>query len=382
MRILYVLNSASMDGASISFLNMLKGIRPKGFECYVVIPKKSMINQKFIDILVSLSVPYYIIPVYFSICYTKITGLRKLKQYIKKYLGITCFYKIISYEILYRLIKKIKPDIVHTNVGIIHEPFLICKKMGIRHIWHLREYQILDFSWNILPSFDHYCKMLRESEVITITNDIRKYFCLESSSNACTIYNGIFDKRDARLVFPKEKYFLCASRVSEEKGYYDVINAFAAFYNENRDYKLLIAGYGCEKYLTYLKTLSKKLSCDDAVVFLGYCDDVRSLMYRAKALIVASYYEGFGRMTAEALFCGCLVIGRSTGGTKEILEYTGGLMFGGGFEELKQKMNEIVLMSENNYRSIVSECQNRAVLKFSNEAYVENVCKLYKRGEL
>ena len=40
-------------------------------------------------------------------------------------------------------------------------------------------------------------------------------------------------------------------------------------------------------------------------------------MSKALALFVPSSFEGFGFITVEAMFCGCLVIGRNTGGTKE-----------------------------------------------------------------
>lgn len=377
MSILYILNSGSMDGASISFLNLLKGMRDKGFECHVVIPRKSLINPIFIKELELLKVRFYIIPVYFSIRNVKTVGSRNVKYLINSFFVIKKIKKVESYIRLYRLIKKIRPDIVHTNVGIIHQPFMICEKLGIRHIWHLREYQDLDFKWEILPTFEIFCEMLKRTEVITITDDIRRHFHLESYSNVYTIYNGVLDIKDAKLIFPKEKYFLCASRISKEKGHYDVINAFAAFYREHPDYKLLIAGYGNDVYLNELKSLAKKLKCSNAVLFLGYCKNVYLLMHKAKALIVASYYEGFGRMTAEALFCGCLVIGRNTGGTKEILDYTGGLMFQGCFDNLQQKMNEVVSMSEDKYCSLVSKCQNRAITKYSNEMYIENIYKLY-----
>lgn len=53
------------------------------------------------------------------------------------------------------------------------------------------------------------------------------------------------------------------------------------------------------------------------VVFLGMRKDIYSLMKDAMALIVPSYWEGFGFITTEAMFNGCLVIGRNTSGTKE-----------------------------------------------------------------
>lgn len=382
MKILYVVNSASMDGASISFLNLLEGVRKKGIECHVVIPNKSVINNYFIEKLNALNVVYYIVPVYFSIFSTKISKWRKFQLLMKTITGVKLFYRIKSRMKLYFLIKSIKPDIVHTNVGIIHDPFLLCKKMGIRHIWHLREYQDLDFNWKILPSFHAFCHMLQHSEVITITNDIRKHFHLEMCSNALTIYNGIFNRADTQLLFPKEKYFLCASRISKEKGLYDVINAFAIFYKKHKDYRLLIAGSGSEEYLNTLKRLVDNLQCSDAVAFLGYCKDVRPLMQRAKALVVASYYEAFGRMTAEAAFCGCLVIGRNTGGTKEILDYIGGIVFEGGFELLADKMENVMQMSNEKYLSIVSYAQKKAIRRYSNETYVESILQIYKKKYL
>jgi glycosyltransferase involved in cell wall biosynthesis len=38
-------------------------------------------------------------------------------------------------------------------------------------------------------------------------------------------------------------------------------------------------------------------------------------MAHATALIVSSYHEGFGFITVEAMFNGCLVIGNNKGGT-------------------------------------------------------------------
>lgn len=44
-------------------------------------------------------------------------------------------------------------------------------------------------------------------------------------------------------------------------------------------------------------------------------------MSKALALFVPSFFEGFGFITVEAMFCGCLVVGRNTGGTKEQFDH-------------------------------------------------------------
>ena len=102
-------------------------------------------------------------------------------------------------------------------------------------------------------------------------------------------------------------------------------------------------------------------------------------MNKAQALIVASRCEGFGRMTAEAAFCGCLVVGHNTGGTKEILDVTGGFPYEGGAEMLEQKMEEIAALSDKEYRLMAEKAQQEAVVHFSNEAYVDGVYSLYKK---
>ena len=49
---------------------------------------------------------------------------------------------------------------------------------------------------------------------------------------------------------------------------------------------------------------------------MGYRKDVTEIMNKSKALIVASDFEAFGFITAEAMNAGCYVIGKNTAGTK------------------------------------------------------------------
>ena len=159
----------------------------------------------------------------------------------------------------------------------------------------------------------------------------------------------------------------------------DVLEAFGKFYANHKDYKLIIAGFGAKDYITELKDFVMKEHIESAVEFIGYKKDVKSIMRKAQALIVASPCEGFGRMTAEASFYGCLVIGRNAGGTKEILENTGGLLYDDETVSLVERMNEIVEYSETQYRSIVEKAQKKAVDSYSKEQNVENVFRLYRK---
>jgi glycosyltransferase involved in cell wall biosynthesis len=155
------------------------------------------------------------------------------------------------------------------------------------------------------------------------------------------------------------------------------LEAFIAFHQLHPEYKLLFAGQGDEKYTSRLKQLASK-HCPEAVCFLGHRNDVGQLMEQATALIVGSYSEGFGRMTAEACFKGCIVIGRDTGGTKEIIENTNGLMFH-NIDMLKQQMIKVASMTPKEYLEIASIAQQRAIEQYSIESNVQQTFALYQQ---
>ena len=375
IKVLYILHSTIMGGATISFFNMILPLMDKGVIPYIIIPRNESIDEKFNKIVVEKHIKVYRCTLYQSTL-IRFVGVKCIIQLLKFW--IILFGKFSAIIELSLLVRKIKPDIIHTNTGVIHEGFSVAQFYGIPHIWHLREYQTLDFNMQILFSFSSFCSKLRKSYVISITNDILHYFGLLGHSRATTIYNGIFTKKELQPVETKKKYFLCASRLSPEKGLDDIIKVFSAFSKEHEDYRLCIAGFGEKKYVDKLKLLAEQYNCLDKIEFVGFVQDVKSLMQGAKALLVASYCEGFGRMTAEAAFCGCAVIGRNTGGTKEILNYIGGIQFTDN-DVFLQKMNIIARMGRDEYERMVVRAQQKAMEKYSIENNVEKVYAFYEK---
>ena len=168
-----------------------------------------------------------------------------------------------------------------------------------------------------------------------------------------------------------------SSRVAKAKGHLEVIKAFEIVHKTNPDYELWIAGFGDYDYLKLLHDTLETMSCKNSVKFLGFRKDAVDLMAYAKALIVASSNEGFGRMTAEAAFKGCMVIGKNTAGTKEILDAVGGISYLGDQSELALKMQQVITMSEDEYRKKIIVTQQKAVSLYSIEANGNNIYNFY-----
>lgn len=372
MKVLYVLHSTIMGGATISFLNLVEGLKKRNVEIVVVFPDW---NEEFVKRLESLEIRYERSPMTES-------------YYPKNWKGEGIFRKIYiverilrcrfgSWRRMRRIVKREHPDIVHTNTGVIHEGFYCAKSLGITHVWHLREYQDRDFDLHIFPNKRFFIGLLKRSYTISITHDINDAFMLKADKKHRIIYNGVMSKDVAALEMPKESFFLCSSRISPEKGHEDVIRAFAEFHKQSPSYSLIILGFGGKTWIEHLKRISQKLGCGDKVVFAGYTDNVMEYMKRARALIVASYNEGFGRMTAEAAFVGCIVIGRNTGGTKEIMKETGGVTFMNG-HEIAEKMQYVANMTDEQYTNFVKNAQAKALQLYTNEINIENTYNMYK----
>lgn len=121
----------------------------------------------------------------------------------------------------------------------------------------------------------------------------------------------------------------------------------------------------------------------DDIVFLGYRTDISVLMAKAKALIVPSQFEAFGFITAEAMFYGCPVIGRNTGGTQEQMDNIDKAMG----EAVCFRFNDIVelskLLLELSIKPVsigtLEEIQKIVSKKYSANTSSKNVFNIYKR---
>lgn len=374
MKILYILHSTIRGGATISFFNMITGIKERGADIIVIIPEHDYWLEKEIE---KIGADFRICPLTSSFLDRKGTWIKDNLLHLPR-VFLKEYKKRKSYTTLCKLVKEIRPDIIHTNTGVIHEGYKCAKKYSIPHVWHLREYQDKDFHWEICPSKRYFEKCLNDSYVITITEDILHYFHLSQNHHARTIYNGVLSEDVVYQDWPKQKFFLCASRIGPEKGHEDTIKAFADFHKKEPDVRLCILGFGNNEYIEKLQNLAKKLNCDNAIDWMGFKSDVVQYMRHAVALIVASRYEGFGRMTAEACFCGCVVIGRETGGTKEILEQTGGLFFN-DVKTLRTRMEEVVSWDETQYMSVALKAQQTAIEMYSIESNVNQIYEFYRK---
>lgn len=379
MKILYISSSSDWGGASVALYNLIKSLICH-HEIHVLLPKE---EGKFVDLLNTLGASCYFIDYTLTIR-PKLNNLTECLKYPIR------IWKLLlktrkARNSLTSLIDNIKPDIVHTNVGPLDIALDICKNRRIPHIWHLREYQDLDFGMTFFPNKKKFYKRIHSTGNynIAITKGVYNYWKLRPCDSV--IYDGVFDEEQLKrnLIICHEKYFLFVGRVQEAKGVHYAIKSFQQIHKRYPEYKLLIAGQCIDSiYKKRCENMISKAQINNHVLFLGERNDVYELMSKAVALIVPSRFEGFGFITVEAMINRCLVIGRNTAGTKE--QFDNGLEFSG--QEIGLRFSTINELTKQMERAINEDFQNICGLAFQTasslygvQTHAETVETFYKK---
>jgi len=359
-------------------LNTIENLREKGIVPYVLLPRQK--DDSLCEQLDLRGISYSFVPLSWPV-YPAFNTLAEQVVFLPK-LAKTWFNKIFATLCILWFVKRQKIDIIHTNVGILSEGFWASRICNLPHVWHLREFQDLDFNLNTFYSLDSFRKRLRKPNnfPIAISNEIARHFNLGDDS---VIYNGILSKNAIKFNPDKEKYILFVGLLSAGKGVESVINAFSCFHVQYPDYRLKIVGDTNDNaYKLKLTNLVESLAMTKHVDFVGHVSDVSAIMSNATLLVVPSRYEAFGRVTVEALYNGCFVLGRNTGGTKEILQETdGGLLFNND-EDLLFKLFKVLREGLANYYPSIIRAQSKVVDLFSTESNGEKIAELYEHVHL
>ncbi|MCQ2307752.1 MAG: glycosyltransferase family 4 protein [Bacteroidales bacterium] len=383
MKVVYVLHcTTGASGATKSFRNMLDGLIANGIEPLVVLPDgddfcKTLQNEGIRTLILN----------YRPATYPPLRNLKEVALFIPKLIA-RIFVNNVAARKLCKEAKDFEADFIHTNVSVINIGMKAARRLGIPHVTHIREYGDKDFNMHVFPSKSIYFKNFsaEKSYTICITKDISKYYNLDNHINSRIIYNGILHASDVIIDPQKEDYFLFAGRLEESKGITNLIEAYGKLYCERKDaFPLLVAGEPVKKeYGDMLHEMAASLGIADKVKFLGNRDDIFKLMSKASALIVPSRSEAFGRVTTEAMFAGCLVIGKDIAGTKEQfdngLELTGneiGLRYSDS-AQLARLMCEVMDNGPEFYLPMIKKAQETVTSLYTIEQNTAHVYEFYK----
>ncbi|HZJ22677.1 MAG TPA: glycosyltransferase family 4 protein [Anaerolineales bacterium] len=232
---------------------------------------------------------------------------------------------------------------------------------------------------------------LKLEKVICVSNRVRDLL-VEAGlpiEHACIIHGGTdierfldVRKRDYRS---RPLKLLYAGQLVQHKGVHTAIEAMAKLVKELRtgQIHLTLVGSGHPDYEAVLRELVDTSGLSDYITFHGPVskDEMPALLQQFDILIFPSIYEEpLARMTQEAMVSGLVVIGTTTGGTKEILMdgETGFTFAPEDADGLAKQVTRLILDPDLCYR--VAEAGRQTVLEnFTLDKMVQEI-EVYLMG--
>lgn len=293
-------------------------------------------------------------------------------------------YSFKTFLKLYQLLKKEKPDVIHTSGaeanfhGILAAklagvPTIIGEEIGTPN--HSKKaqfifsaiYKLADFvvgnSDNVLKAV-HQLDNVPYKKLVKIANPIIfKELSSKISRN--------FDQEEFRIIM--------ISRLEAVKNIEGVLNVVARLAKNGKKVKLTIAGNGSLE--SDLKRKVKELNISNHVVFVGFINDPYPYLLNSDLYILNSFSEGFSNSLIEAMYSKTPSLSTAVGSAPEIIiDNENGFLIPADNEDLLyQKLEIIITKSKDELKKIEVAGHEMVVNNFSLEKHISELMKIYNR---
>lgn len=195
------------------------------------------------------------------------------------------------------------------------------------------------------------------------------------------IYNGInieMENHTNPRPLKNEGSYMIGSvgRLTEQKGFSDLISATAIARKQIPNLKLILIGDG--ELRESLEAEAKKLQIEDCVIFTGKVNNVNDYLKHIDLFISSSLWEGLPTVIMEAMLAGVPVVATSIPGSIDMVKpgVNGWLASPGKPEHLAKVIVEALVHSE--HRESYSRAAVETVKEFSLEKIAEKYQALYR----
>lgn len=270
-----------------------------------------------------------------------------------------------------RLIRAWRPDVVHshmvhanvlTRLVRVFSPMrrLVCTAHNTNEggRWVSLAYRLTDrladvstnVSQEAVEAFERNGAVPR-GRMLAVHNGIDVRLFNDDPERRADARNRLFPDRTRRLL-------LSVGRLAEQKNHAGLLRVFAGLAQRLTDVDLWIAGDGPLRAVLQQQCVA--LGLEGRVVLLGARADVPDLMRAADVFVLASHFEGFGLVVAEAMASGTPVVAADAGGVAEVMAGTGFLVPVDDETALGRALDEAFAMDAGRRLAQVSAARLRA----------------------
>lgn len=249
------------------------------------------------------------------------------------YINLSCSkgINLKTFITIFKLVIKIKPDVVHSHLNTIlylYLPALIFKnKIKFIHTLHNIASKTIGFRWQKNANRIFYKLHFIDAVAISEQNEnsFKEYY---RHNNITLIRNGVSNPvksdefksvKDELLklkIKPSDKIFIHIASFSQAKNHNLLIDVFNRLIEENTGLILLIIG---GNFNTEEANILKAKS-NSGIYFLGTRSNISDYLLNSDVFVLSSLWEGLPISLLEALSCGVIPVCTPAGGIPNVIK--------------------------------------------------------------
>jgi len=366
-KILILHSSNDLYGASKIFIQTCDLLHNANYEIHVMLPSKGPLDE-LIDKNILIN--------YHNLGVLRKKYLNPLGLFNRFIINI----KAISF--LSDYVKKNKINLVYTNTSTIISAAVAAKKNKIPSLFHVHEIPISNKIYEIFIG-----KIINRysSKVLTVSESVKKHWLKYIEVKKIErIYNGIiFSKTDSLVERERDQddfVITSVARIIPYKGHGYLIDIANELIEKSKKFKFLIVGDTLPSYSYYEKNLKqkvKKLGLENHIKFLGFREDVSSILKQSDLFIhPAIAPDPLPTVLFESLHNDLPSVATNLGGAIEILDNgNNGLLI--PYNDPKKAadlINEYCANTKLQKKHLENSKKNFKI-NFSSESFSKNILK-------
>jgi glycosyltransferase involved in cell wall biosynthesis len=222
--------------------------------------------------------------------------------------------------------------------------------------------------------------VLKNSKCVLVpSQDLANYtriYCSDCSIKV--VFNSVdlnFFKPSNKKIF-KKRTVICVGALNSRKGHRYLLHAIKYVINKIKDVNFIIIGRGPEEQ--NLKKLAQELDILNYVTFIDFIPEEQLPLYYSSSefFVLATLYDSFGIVFAEAMACGIPVVSTNIDTLKEVVDGCGILVEPKNPDQLAEAMLKLL-----NDEALRQELGKKALVqarKFSIETRIDKIEEIYK----
>ena len=184
-------------------------------------------------------------------------------------------------------------------------------------------------------------------------------------------------------IIAQDFVFIFVGRLVGDKGINEVVQAFKKVIEQNAKIKLILVGMPEQELDPLENQTQEEINNNKNILFVGYQDDIRPYLAVSKALIFASYREGFPNVVLQAGAMGLPSIVTNINGCNEIItDGKNGIIIPVKNTKAIEKAVRTIVENNDFYTDLQSNTRKMITSRYEQKAVWEAILEEYRREDV